>query len=314
MNNYRLNSNGYFISILTCVFCLIGCQAQLGMSPTAVNQEQEKSPLSPLLQLNGQVFSLTGLTDKLKQKAGGKGNRFQPPPNYPYQRHPELLITDVLTDNISVFGGNAPAALVPDYAGTQIALVIKGTFERRNDKPLKLKSFLFTLEPPLVQQTLIGQNPISRVVLDDMIPLQTTAVSRNEIRATLNTQGLPDLYLKGLHKITLEHDQYYTDALIRVGDPVPTDNLLPQVTGVEIMRNNQGKAEHIRLSGKHFMVYPKLSYATIDGEFGFGYQTEVSDDGTAETVVHVPDPATFDSKPTHTVIYATPFGVTFKEF
>jgi hypothetical protein len=40
----------------------------------------------------------------------------------------------------------------------------------------------------------------------------------------------------------------------------------------------------------------------------------VAADGSAETVVHIPDPQSFDLNPTHTVIYATPFGVAFKEF
>jgi hypothetical protein len=90
-------------------------------------------------------------------------------------------------------------------------------------------------------------------------------------------------------------------------------SLQPQIEGVEVLRE-RGKPMHIKLTGRGFMVFPKFSYATIDGEFGFGYQTEVTADGAAETVVHIPDPQSFDVNPRHTVIYATPFGVTFKEF
>lgn len=47
---------------------------------------------------------------------------------------------------------------------------------------------------------------------------------------------------------------------------------------------------------------------------GFGDQTEVTTDGSAETVVPIPDPQSFDVNPRHTVIDATPFGVALKEF
>lgn len=80
------------------------------------------------------------------------------------------------------------------------------------------------------------------------------------------------------------------------------------------MRNTQNLPLHLRLKGQNFMIYPKFSYATIDGEFGFGYQTEVNVDGTSETVVHIPNPETFDQKTQHLVIMATPFGVAFKGF
>ncbi|PKL80207.1 MAG: hypothetical protein CVV27_00760 [Candidatus Melainabacteria bacterium HGW-Melainabacteria-1] len=62
------------------------------------------------------------------------------------------------------------------------------------------------------------------------------------------------------------------------------------------------------------MGYPKFLYATIDGEFGFGFQTKFLEDGRAETVANVPNPETFDQQLEHLVILATPFGVAFQEF
>lgn len=47
---------------------------------------------------------------------------------------------------------------------------------------------------------------------------------------------------------------------------------------------------------------------------GFGGQTEVTADGSAETVVPIPDPQSFDLNPRHRVIDARPFGVALKEF
>ena len=233
------------------------------------------------------------------------------------ERSPELLIRDIVLTETGekVMGPDAPAALAPDYDGAEIRLTLRGQFEKRNQKAFKLKDFLFQLESPLVQQSFIGNEPQARVLLDDSILLQVESVTATEIKARLNSKLLPDLHLKGNHRLSVELNRWYTDALLSVGEPTPVEvsALQPQIEGVEVLRERE-KPLHIKLTGRGFMVFPKFSYATIDGEFGFGYQTEVTADGSAETVVHIPDPQSFDLNPKHTVIYATPFGVAFKEF
>ena len=232
-----------------------------------------------------------------------------------WRRSPELLIQDVLLSESdeSVSGTEAPAAIHPDFAGQEIQLTLKGHFEDRW-RPLPLRDFLFTLDPELLQETFVGLQPRARVLLDNSILLQVDSVSADEIQATLNTERVPDLYLKGLHRISVEYGQYYSDGLIQIGDPEPVEDLQPRIDSVEVLRDRRGTPLHLRLSGDNFMVFPKFSYALIDGEFGFGYQTEVLRNGGMETVVHIPDPEHFDDLETHSVIYATPFGVDFQEF
>ncbi len=233
------------------------------------------------------------------------------------ERTPELLITDIVltATGESIMGPSALIGLRPDYAGTEIGLTIKGQFEKRNEKAFKLKDFLFQFETPLVQQSFIGKEPQARVLLDDSILLQVESVTKTEIKVRLNTQLLPDLYLKGNHRLSIELDRWYTDALLNVGEPAPVEvsALQPRIESVEVLRE-RGKPLHIKLTGRGFLVFPKFSYATIDGEFGFGYQTEVMADGSAETVVHIPDPNSFDLNPHHNLVYVTPFGVAFKAF
>ncbi|PIW14650.1 hypothetical protein COW36_21675, partial [bacterium (Candidatus Blackallbacteria) CG17_big_fil_post_rev_8_21_14_2_50_48_46] len=173
------------------------------------------------------------------------------------RRSPELLITDIqLTESgASVFGPTAPAALTPDYAGSPLRLTLKGKFERRGEKELKLKNFLFQYEPPLVQQSFVGKEPKARVLLDDSILLQVETVSATEIVARLNTQLLPDLYLKGNHRLSVELGEWYTDALLNVGEPVPVEysRLQPQIESVEVLReDDDDRPQHIRLKGKGF--------------------------------------------------------------
>ena len=311
----------YFALFFSFVLPLSACQ------PLVLPLNQTQTPLEANLQ-DFLLQSVRGQSDRDKDKGREDEKHKKPPklaerdwkdfkPRSRCERSPELLITDILLTETGekVMGPNAPVALTPNYAGEDIRLTIKGQFEKRNEKAFKLKDFLFQLESPLVQQSFVGNEPQARVLIDDSILLQVESVAATEIKVRLNSKLLPDLYLKGNHRLSVELNRWYTDALLHVGEPAPVDvsALQPQIGSVEVLWE-RGKPMHIKLSGRGFKVFPKFSYATIDGEFGFGYQTEVTADGSAETEVHIPDPQSFDLNPRHTVIYATPFGVTFKEF
>ncbi len=230
-------------------------------------------------------------------------------------RRPDLLISNVQLSATgeSIFGKDAPGSIRPDYAGKEIQLTITGTFKDADGQALNTSDFLFTLAPPLIQQTFIGTEPNARVLLDDSILLEVNSVTATEIQATLHTQLIPDLYLKGLHRLSVEQGNWFTDSLIQVGEPEHTDYLFPKIDAVEILYD-QNNPVHLLLKGKNLMLQPKFYYTLIDGQFGFGFQTEVIADGNAQTIVHIPNPETFSQKVKHLVILATPFGVAFKEF
>lgn len=78
---------------------------------------------------------------------------------------------------------------------------------KNEDKALKSKTFLFELDPELIQQTFIGKSPKSRVLLDRSILLDIHAVSETEIQASFNSAQVPDLYLKGLHHLAIEQSR-----------------------------------------------------------------------------------------------------------
>lgn len=321
------------IVCLSAVF-LVSCNALPNAGGPPINSQQTLPSAEMRFEYQGKRINALQLADFLIQGAqsqqgqqkGGQNNSggsnasngrkwYEHPRHGDWKKTPELLINDVklTANNASIMGPTATTAIEPDYAGKVIELTLTGTFKEAK-KDLLLKNFLFTLEPPLVQQTFVGKEPKDRVLLDESILLEPVLVSGAEIKVKLNTQSVPDLYLKGLHKISVEHGNWYTDVLIRVGEPAPVENLQPQIDSVEILRDDKGLAQHLKLTGQNFMIYPKFSYALIDGEFGFGYQTEVTADGQFETIVHVPNPSTFDQKAEHVVIMATPFGVRFKGF
>lgn len=299
------------------------------LSPLAPVADVPKSvPMQMQVEHRGKALNESALPEfvvqnfqgfpNLKQALTKLAKAWYERPRHPdAKRTPELLITDVvLTETgTSILGKGAPGSLVPDYAGKEVGLTLKGTF-KDNRQALKSKNFLFTLESPLTQQTFTfeGKEPKSRVLLNDSVLLEVVSVSATEIRAVLQTKHLLDVYLKGLHKLTVEHENWFTDCLIQIGEPVATTaDLRPRIESVEILRE-RGKALHLRLEGGGFLVFPKLVYATIDGAFGFAYQTEVLEDGSGSIIVHIPDPAAFGRQTSHTVTLATPFGVAFKTF
>lgn len=320
----------------------LGCILSLMIITACASPIQQSSPLnSPLdlqIQIDNKLMNEDELSDFLiqssKSQNKAKSNSNKPPKNTDQEekekksrelwsknwnqqdakRIPDLLITDVLlTDtNQSIMGSLAPASIAPDYNGKDIYLTIKGTFKDKK-KTLALKSFLFTLDPGLLLQTFIGKKPSSRVLLDHSILLETISASANELKIKLNSRQIPDLYLKGLHHLAVENDNYFTDALIQIGSPEPVSSLTPIITSVETIYQDDIPVR-ILIKGQHLMVYPKFSHTTIDGEFGFGFQTEVLTDGTSEATVHIPNPSTFDRAAKHSLVYSTPFGVAFTQF
>lgn len=228
-----------------------------------------------------------------------------------WRQSPELVLQDVILadSQISILGSEAFAEIHPDFQGHFENLVLRGVFKNRGGA-LPINDFLFSFEPHLLQQTFIGKAPQARILLDQSVLLQVVSSNENEIIARLDTTAVPDFYLKGLHRISVEYGNYYTDGLIKIGEPVETDNLSPIIERSEVVYENNKKPRFIRLYGKHFMVNPKFSYALVDGEFAFGFQTDVLDNGSAETLIHIPDPRQFDIASQHEIMYATPFGVT----
>ena len=342
--------NRLALSVCFYTFLMVSCSVPIEQAlRIATPLEKTSTPISQIkFLINGQSLGQDALDDFMIQKLRKSG--FTPPKKTKSKKHSEnksnkkkdarkdkgqvqLLIEDILLtpENVSVFGPEASAAVTPDLTGGSIPLTIKGSFTKESKKPLPLKEFRFTYAPPLIQQTFIGEKPQARVLLDDAILLEVISSTATELKVLLNPKDYIDLYLKGLHKISVEYKDYYTDALISIGEgAIPPRTLEPQIESVEILYDDDKdsddkdsddknikkirKSYNIRLKGTNFMLNPKYYYTLIDGEFGFGHQTEVMQDGSYETVVHLPEPKVFAQKTEHQVIFVTPFGVTFKEF
>ncbi len=283
-----------------------GVTVPLQPAPSATPAGNNNQPSS-------QASSSTASSPVMSSVLSGSGSSGGSASNAPVQ---QLMIANVtLADNgLSILGTDAPGAIVPDYAGESLTLRLTGSFRNPQLQPLQLQDFAFTPDPQFAPQTFLGDSPMGRMILDESLLLTPVSVSATEIKVLLNPKYVPDLYLKGMHRLRVEHGNWYTDALIKIGDPVPPPtSLAPGITQVEVVRQND-EPRFVKLTGSHFMIYPKFSHATIDGEFGFGYHTRVDASGQFETLIHIPNPESFDTVSPHLIIYTTPYGVAFYEF
>lgn len=288
--------------------------------PETGHQHDEEPPYIPKLEQNSNaVVKIENLTPSVKLQENSfeikTFNGFKPE----LKKHKNIFIEKVVLTETgqSVMEENSPAqaAIEPDYAGKIISLTITGKF---NTTPkIKLEHMLFTNEPGLIHQSVVEAEPLIRVLLDDLILFSPVSASDKEIKVKIDTRGIPEFYLKGLHKLTIIANQYFSDTLVKVGDPVPVNKLSPSITSVEVLRDDKGKPVNLKLTGRNFMLYYRFSYSQIDGVFGFGHQTNVIEENgllSWETIVHIPNPGTFDNTNQHTISYATPFGMAFKSF
>ncbi len=212
-------------------------------------------------------------------------------------------------------GSPAEAAIEPDYSGKEILLTITGKFNTTPD--MKLNNMLFTNEPGLIHQSVVEDEIKIKVLIDDVILFSPVSASPTEIKVKIDSKGIPDFYLKGLHKLTILANEFFSDTLVRVGEPAAVSSLTPSISSVEVIKDSKNKPVNLKLTGYNFMLYYRYSYSQIDGKFGFGHQTNVieeSGESIWETIVHIPDIPDFESKTEHTISYATPFGFAFMRF
>ena len=240
--------------------------------------------------------------------AGGPSSSF-------IEEKKELSITDiVLTDTGKSIKEDGDAAIEPDYAGKEINLTITGKFKNVG---MSLDNLQFTNEAGLIHQSVVEAEPVIRVLLNDVILFSPVSASETEIKVKIDTIGIPDFYLKGLHKLSIEAPGISASTMIRVGDPAHVDSLSPGIDSVEVIKDDKGNPLNLLVTGFNLMLNPSFSYSQIDGQFGFGHQTNIVDDNNGlvwETIVHIPDVQAFAKNNQHTITYATPFGMAFKRF
>lgn len=214
----------------------------------------------------------------------------------------------------SVMGANASASLSPDYEATApINLIVQGHFP--NTPVLTLEQMHFTHEPGLLHLSFLPDELPHHLVLNHSIALKPISVSPTQITATLHPRGLPDLYFKGLHTLTLKVGNQTAERQIKVGDPLRAVNLNPVIHSV--LYDNDQHPTHLKLTGQHFMVQPSLNYVQVDGIPVQATRASVQQTETglqSNLWIPIPNPDTFDPHSDHELLYITSFGVALANF
>jgi hypothetical protein len=166
-------------SLLTFFSLLVPLCHKLPSSPPPVSSLSQTPTLLPELV---QTFVL----QKLKEKGSSApkppksaSDWYHQPPLTGLNKSPDLTISDVFLNEQSIQGPDAPTSLQPAWEGDPLELRITGNFENKKDKDLKLKTFLFTLEPSVRVRSMAPNEtePVARILLDDAILLTPLAVS-----------------------------------------------------------------------------------------------------------------------------------------
>ena len=161
-------------------------------------------------------------------------------------------------------------------------------------------------------QTLLAEAAGTRVLLNDTLSLPVLSTSPQQLQVQLPRAFLSDVYLLGQHKLSVEIPPYYADVQLQVAEAAFTPDLLPRLDAVSVLTDATGQPERLLLKGRHFPVNPRFFYTTLNGQFIFGHQTRILQDGSAEAELYLPDDeaAFLAAGPEYHLVFSTPFGTT----
>lgn len=178
----------HFLSIFAILFLFVGlisCGVSNGINPTHDSQSyndyyqnslqgniNENSKvivdipgLEPVTKINGFSIKVTPtvINKEMQRFKAEEEDKEIDDKNF----KPVINIADVvLPSGKSIVGANSLDSIIPNYNGRVITLTIKGTF--KTNPKTDIEHMLFTYEPGLLAQSLVGNQPKVRVLLDDV--------------------------------------------------------------------------------------------------------------------------------------------------
>ncbi len=204
-------------------------------------------------------------------------------------------------------GENAPAAIQPTYSDPNpIRLSVIGNFD--TDLLFSEPAMRFTFEPGLLHQTFAGDTPPVRALLNGVLLLEAVTVTSQRLELLLPQYYLPDLYLQGLHTLTLVSGAASQQVSVMLGKPnIPRATLIPVLSTAIIMPAEGIQPPLLRVEGRHFLLQPGWQQLSLDGTILPIQQVEVTNDGTAVCWAELPPNLTAGN---YQLAYQSPFGLT----
>jgi hypothetical protein len=198
----------------------------------------------------------------------------------------------------------------------RVELILRGSFTQQSQAVMR-EDLLFTFDAELLQQTFRGGQPQVRVLLDNYILLEPVSISPQEWRLALNTRAIPDLFLMGLHTLTVIVGEKVATAQIRFGLPLDEDwetplSVRPVVDEVTVV--SLSDQPYVRLTGKHFMLNPAWARLEINGVVYPIQQTNILRGDAWETFAYLPSDVVLLPETDYFLTYTTPHGVASKNF
>ena len=115
--------------------------------------------------------------------------------------------------------------------------------------------------------------------------------------------------------IAVEAGQLIAQHRVRVGEPEIKLPLSPNITTIEVLKDEDNQPLNLKVTGSNFMTYYRFAHYQVNGQPVFGHQTNIVDDQGQllwETIVHLP--RDFKNLPDNQLFMITPFGAAFKTF
>lgn len=234
---------------------------------------------------------------------GGGGSAPQPTPT------PRFYIRDVVMTETgkSVMGVNAPEAIQPVYSDPNpIRLTVTGNFD--TNIPFSEPAMRFTFEPGLLHQSFAGETPAVRALLNGVLLLEAVMVTPQRLELLLPQHYLPDLYLQGMHALTLVAGESLQQTTVRLGEPnPPRATLIPVLENATVILAEGVNPPLLRLEGRHFLLQPGWQQLRLEGAVLPIQQIEIGSDGKAVCWAEL----SADLEPgIYELAYHSPFGIT----
>ena len=237
---------------------------------------------------------------------GSSGSSFSQPVETGNQTQAQSTQIVSADSGESVVGTNSRGFISGDFSDSKkLKLIITGDLIKELEFNYEEASWL--PEWGLKHQTFIGSAPAHRVLMDEHILWVVDSVSDDSIEISLDTSGLAELYLDGLHDLEIVTPKGTKSFKIRVSNlnSPSVEQLQPEMANVEVVEN-ENQVQYLKITGSSLMISPQWVSVKIDGEQLFVEQASVFSDNTF--VSWVPINEGFQISNNHSIQYITPFG------
>jgi hypothetical protein len=265
-------------------------------APSAIPAGTDNQPLPQASSSTGSAPVVSGVLSGTGSSGGGSST----------VDHNFHISDVVLTETgESIMGADSPAEIHADYTlETPISLKLQGKFSGLSSLALSASSFSY--EAGLKYQTHQDNAPRFRVLLDNVLILEIINFSETHLEVLLPQQYLSELYLQGLHTLSVTAEEKTTQASINVGRPNINVSSFPQIDSVEQITTESFQG--LTLEGYFLLLNPAWQTLSINNTRVSIERIDILSDGRGILFSSLPEAL---SAGEYVIQYTSSFGVTY---